>query len=33
MPVEKALEKVRAAVLEITEMGQHIGRTDPDVTT
>ena len=33
MPVETALEKVRAAVLEITGMARHIGRTDPDVTT
>ncbi|MFK7761784.1 MAG: alpha-D-glucose phosphate-specific phosphoglucomutase [Roseobacter sp.] len=33
MAVDTALEKVRQAVLEITDMAQFIGRTDPDVTT
>ncbi len=33
LPVEDALEKVRSAVVEITDMAGHIGRTDPDVKT
>ncbi|MEM9576625.1 MAG: alpha-D-glucose phosphate-specific phosphoglucomutase [Pseudomonadota bacterium] len=33
LPVEDALEKVCSAVIDITEMAIHIGRTEPDVRT
>ena len=32
-PVEEALAEVRNAVIELTDMAHHIGRTDPDVKT